>query len=103
MVNLKLIISKFLDPNDLYSNFKVDNIKSGFTENKKANITKFIRVKIKDNTAFEHNSKGSAKLISAAQSDGFLIVEEGLSKVVKGGLIQLLNLKFNNYYFLSFD
>lgn len=84
MVNLKLIISKFLDPNDLYSNFKVENIKSGFTENKKANITKFIRVKIKDNTAFEHNSKGSAKLISAAQSDGFLIVEEGLSRVIKG-------------------
>ena len=84
MVNLKLIISKFLDPNDLYSNFKVENIKSGFTENKKANITKFIRVKIKDETAFEHNSKGSAKLISAAQSDGFLIVEEGLSRVIKG-------------------
>ena len=84
MVNLKLIISKFLDPNDLYSNFKVENIKSGFTENKKTNITKFIRVKIKDKTAFEHNSKGSAKLISAAQSDGFLIVEEGLSRVIKG-------------------
>ena len=84
MVNLKLIISKFLDPNDLYSNFKVDNFKSGFSENKKVNITKFIRVKIKGKTAFEHNSKGSAKLISTAQSDGFLIVEEGLSKVIKG-------------------
>jgi molybdopterin molybdotransferase len=84
MVNLKLIISKFLDPNNLYSNFKIENFKSGFNENKKVNITKFIRVKIKGKTAFEHNSKGSAKLISTAQSDGFLIVEEGLSRVIKG-------------------
>jgi molybdopterin molybdotransferase len=84
MVNLKLIISKFLDPNNLYSNFKIENFKSGFNENKKVNITKFIRVKIKGKTAFEHNSKGSAKLISTAQSDGLLIVEEGLSRVIKG-------------------
>ena len=84
MVNLKLIISKFIDPNNLYTNFKFENFKSGFNTNKKFNITKFIRVKIKDKTAYEHNSRGSAKLISTAQSDGFMIVEEGISKVVKG-------------------
>ena len=84
MVNLKLIISKFFDSNNLYSNFKFENYKSGFDTNKKVNITKFIRVKIKDKIAYEHNSKGSAKLISTAQSDGLMIVEEGISKVVKG-------------------
>ena len=84
MVNLKLIISKFFDSNNLYSNFKFEIYKSGFDMNKKVNITKFIRVKIKDKIAYEHNSKGSAKLISTAQSDGLMIVEEGISKVVKG-------------------
>ncbi len=84
MVNLKLIISKFFDPNNLYSNFKFENYKSGFDANKKVNITKFIRVKIKDEIAYEHNSKGSAKLISSAQSDGFMIIEEGTSNIVKG-------------------
>ena len=84
MVNLKLIISKFFDSNNLYSNFKFENYKSGFDSNKKVNITKFIRVKIKGNTAYEHNTKGSAKLISSAQSDGFMIIEEGTSDVVKG-------------------
>jgi len=84
MVNLKLIISKFFDSNNLYSNFKFEIYKSGFDTNKKVNITKFIRVKIKGKTAYEHNSKGSAKLISTAQSDGLMIVEEGISKVVKG-------------------
>ena len=84
MVNLKLIISKFFDSNNLYSNFKFEIYKSGFDTNKKVNITKFIRVKIKDKIAYEHNSKGSAKLISTAQSDGLMIVEEGISKVVKG-------------------
>ena len=84
MVNLKLIISKFFDSNNLYSNFKFENYKSGFDTNKKVNITKFIRVKIKGKIAYEHNSKGSAKLISTAQSDGLMIVEEGISKVVKG-------------------
>ena len=84
MVNLKLLISKFIDPNNLYSNFKIENFKSGFNASKKVNITKFIRVIIKGKTIYEHNSKGSAKLISAAQSDGFLIVEEGISRVIKG-------------------
>ena len=84
MVNLKLIISKFFDSNNLYSNFKFENCKSGFDANKKVNITKFIRIKIKGKTAFEHNTKGSAKLISSAQSDGFMIIEEGISNVVKG-------------------
>ncbi len=84
MVNLKLIISKFFDPNNLYSNFRFENYKSGFDTNKKVNITKFIRVKIKGKTAYQHNTKGSAKLISSAQSDGFMIVEEGTSNVVKG-------------------
>ena len=84
MVNLKLIISKFFDSNNLYSNFKFENYKSGFDTNKKVNITKFIRVKIKGKIVYEHNSKGSAKLISTAQSDGLMIVEEGISKVVKG-------------------
>ena len=73
-----------IDPNNLYTNFYFENFKSGFNTNKKSNITKFIRVKIKDKTAYDHNSKGSAKLISTAQSDGFMIVEEGISKVVKG-------------------
>ena len=84
MVNLKLIISKFFDSNNLYSNFKFENYKSGFYMNKKVNITKFIRVKINAKIAYEHKSKGSAKLISTAQSDGLMIVEEGISKVVKG-------------------
>ena len=84
MVNLKLLISKFIDPNNLYSNFKIENFKSGFNASKKVNITKFIRVIIKGKTIYEHNSKGSAKLISTAQSDGFLIVEEGISRVIKG-------------------
>ena len=69
---------------NFYSNFKFEKYKSCFDTNKKINITKFIRVKIKDKTAYEHNSSGSAKLISTAQSDGFMIVEEGISKVVKG-------------------
>ena len=84
MVNLKLIISKFFDPNNIYSKFKFENYKSGFDANKKVNITKFIRVKIKGKTAYEHNTKGSAKLISSAQSDGLMIIEEGTSNVVKG-------------------
>ena len=84
MVNLKLLISKFIDPNNLYSNFKIENFKSGFNASKKVNITKFIRVIIKGKTIYEHNSEGSAKLISTAQSDGFLIVEEGISRVIKG-------------------
>ena len=84
MVNLKLVISKFFDPNNLYSNFKFEIYKSGFDAYKKVNINKFIRVKIRGNTAYEHNTKGSAKLISAAQSDGFMFVEEGTSNVLKG-------------------
>ena len=84
MVNLKLIISKFFDSNNLYSNFKFENCKSGFDANKKVNITKFIRVKIKGKIAYEHKTKGSAKLISSAQSYGLMIIEEGTSNVVKG-------------------
>ena len=84
MVNLKLIISKYFDPNNLHSKFRFENYKSGFDANKKVNITKFIRVKIKGKTAYEHNTKGSAKLISSAQSDGLMIIEEGTSNVVKG-------------------
>ena len=84
MVNLKLIISKFFDPNNIYSKFRFENYKSGFDANKKVKITKFIRVKISGKIAYEHNTKGSAKLISSAQSDGLMIIEEGTSNVVKG-------------------
>jgi hypothetical protein len=38
-------------------------IKSGFNDTKKPKVTKFYRVNIKNNIAFPHNSKGSAKLI----------------------------------------
>lgn len=90
MVNLILIISKFFDPKNFYSNFKIEKFKSGFNANKKSDITKFIRVKIKSDIAYEHNSKGSAKLISSAQCDGFMIVGEGISQVVKGNYYPII-------------
>jgi molybdopterin biosynthesis enzyme len=59
-------------------------VKSGFSDVKKINLTKFYRVKIKDETAFAHNSKGSAKLISISESDGLLISNENEKKIIKG-------------------
>ena len=51
---------------------------------KKINLTKFYRVKIKNDVAFAHNSKGSAKLISISESDGLLISKENEKKILKG-------------------
>ena len=68
----------------------MEKFKSGFNAYKKSDITKFIRVKIKSDIAYEHNSKGSAKLISSAQCDGFMIIEDGISQVVKGNYYPII-------------
>ena len=82
--NLFFLISLFIDPS-LKDNFSITKTyKSGFSENKRSNITKFYRVKLIKNILHTHNSKGSAKLISLSESDGFAIAPEGITDIKKG-------------------
>ena len=82
--NLFFLISLFIDPS-LKDNFSITKTyKSGFSENKRSNITKFYRVKLLKNILHTHNSKGSAKLISLSESDGLAIAPEGITNIKKG-------------------
>lgn len=83
-INLMFVIKPFLENHKktIIENTKL--VKSGFSDLKKINLTKFYRVKIKNDVAFAHNSKGSAKLISISESDGLLISKENEKKILKG-------------------
>ena len=83
-INLMFVIKPFLENHKktIIENTKL--VKSGFSDLKKINLTKFYRVKIKNDIAFTHNSKGSAKLISISESDGLLISKENEKKILKG-------------------
>ena len=58
------------------------------------NLTKFYRIKVKNNIAHLHNSRGSAKLISVAESDGLLISKEGDSEVKIGKKFDFFKFQF---------
>ena len=83
-INLFFVIKPFLENHKRTINENIELVRSGFNDEKKINLTKFYRVKIKDRKAFTHNSKGSAKLISISESDGLLILNDNQKKVVKG-------------------
>ena len=83
-INLFFVIKPFLENHKRTINKNIELVRSGFNDEKKINLTKFYRVKIKDRKAFTHNSKGSAKLISISESDGLLILNDNQKKVVKG-------------------
>ena len=88
LVNLIFLVSFFINPiaDKIKPNSK--KIKSAFSDIKKTNITKFYRVNIKNNKAYLQNSKGSAKLISAAESDGLILVNERIKIVRKGDIYE---------------
>ena len=83
-INLFFVIKPFLENHKRTINENIELVRSGFNDEKKINLTKFYRVKIKAKKAFTHNSKGSAKLISISESDGLLISNDNEKKVVKG-------------------
>ena len=83
-INLFFVIKPFLENHKRTINENIELVRSGFNDEKKINLTKFYRVKIKDKKAFTHNSKGSAKLISISESDGLLILNDNEKKVIKG-------------------
>jgi molybdopterin molybdotransferase len=83
-INLMFVIKPFLENHKKIIEENIKFVKSGFSDVKKMNLTKFYRVKIKDEIAFAHNSKGSAKLISISESDGLLISNENEKKIIKG-------------------
>ncbi len=93
LINLIFLVSFFINPIANKIIPVSQKIISSFDEIKKLNITKFYRVIIKNKRAYLHNSKGSAKLISASESDGFLLVEEKITKIKKG----------NFYNFFKFE
>ena len=88
LVNLIFIVSFFINPSSDKMTYPSQKIKSGFNDTKKPNITKFYRVNISNNRALPHNSKGSAKLISASESDGLLLVGENLKGIKKGNIYE---------------
>ena len=88
LVNLIFIVSSFINPSSDKMTYPSQKIKSGFNDTKKPNITKFYRVNIKNNKALPHNSKGSAKLISASESDGLLLIRENLKGIKKGNIYE---------------
>ena len=76
LINLIFLISVFVDPSINKMKPVSNKIKSGFNDTKKNNLTKFYRVNIKNDKAYPNNTKGSAKLISASESDGLLLINE---------------------------
>ena len=88
LVNLIFIVSSFINPSSDKMTYPSQKIKSGFNDTKKPNITKFYRVNIRNNKALPHNSKGSAKLISASESDGLLLIRENLKGIKKGNIYE---------------
>ena len=88
LVNLIFLVSFFINPIADKIKPNSQKIKSAFSDTKKTNITKFYRVKIKNNKAYLQNSKGSAKLISAAESDGLILVNERVKIVRKGDIYE---------------
>lgn len=88
LVNLIFLVSLFIDPKTSNPKSSSQKIKSAFNDTKKENITKFYRVNIKNDKAYTHNSKGSAKLISASESDGLLSVNENVKQIKKGNIYE---------------
>ena len=88
--NLFFLVSLFIDPSRKDNSSIIKSYQSGFSENKKSNITKFYRVKLSKNLLHTHNSKGSAKLISLSESDGLAFVPEGKDKIKKGEKISFI-------------
>ena len=86
LVNLIFLVSFFINPSAGKMFSLSQKIKSGFNDTKKSHITKFYRVNIKNNKAFPHNSKGSAKLISASESDGLMLIKENIKSIKKGDI-----------------
>ena len=88
LVNLIFLVSFFINPSagEMFS--LSQKIKSGFNDTKNPNITKFYRVIIKNNVAFPHNSKGSAKLISVSESDGLMVINENVKSIKKGNIYE---------------
>ena len=84
LINLIFLVSFFINPESNKMISLPQKIKSGFNDTKKSHITKFYRVNIKNNKAFPHNSKGSAKLISASESDGLMLIKENIKSIKKG-------------------
>ena len=89
-INLMFIVKPFLENSKKSINENIKFIKAGFNDVKKINTVKFLRVKIKKDIAFAHNSKGSAKLVSISESDGLLISNESDNKILKGKLYKFL-------------
>ena len=88
--NLFFLVSLFIDPSRKDNSSITKSYQSGFSENKKSNITKFYRVKLSKNLLHTHNSKGSAKLISLSEADGLAFVPEGKDKIKKGEKISFI-------------
>ena len=88
--NLFLLVSLFIDPSRKENSSIIKFYQSGFSDNKKSNITKFYRVKLSKNLLHIHNSKGSAKLISLSEADGLAFVQEGKDKIKKGEKISFI-------------
>ncbi len=88
--NLFFLVSLFIDPSRKDNSSITKSYQSGFSENKKSNITKFYRVKLSKNRLYTHNSKGSAKLISLSEADGLAFVPEGNNKIKKGEKISFI-------------
>ena len=86
LINLIFLVSFFINPESNKTISLSQKIKSGFNDSKKSHITKFYRVNIKNNKAFPHNSKGSAKLISASESDGLMLIKENIKSIKKGDI-----------------
>ena len=86
LINLIFLVSFFINPESNKMISLPQKIKSGFNDTKKSHITKFYRVNIKNNKAFPHNSKGSAKLISASESDGLMLIKENIKSIKKGDI-----------------
>jgi len=85
---LIFLVSLFIDPKTCNHKSSSQKIKSAFNDTKKENITKFYRVNIKNDKAYTHNSRGSAKLISASESDGLLSVNENVKQIKKGNIYE---------------
>jgi len=88
LVNLIFLVSFFINPSSDKMFPLSHKIKSGFNDTKKPKVTKFYRVNIKNNIAFPHNSKGSAKLISASESHGLMLIKENIKSIKKGNIYE---------------
>ena len=93
-INLILIVSQFLINSKKEIPIKYELIKSTFNEYKRKDITKFYRVKVNKGKAYAHNTKGSAKLISIAECDGLLVVNEGVDKLIKNKKYEFIKFEF---------